>query len=80
MTISEIELEMKINGVDAEDIAAVIAACKTKGFSTENIDEELMKRGYDKIFSVNYDDDDEWGDDEFATIEKFPHRQRYTDD
>ncbi|MDQ1325060.1 MAG: hypothetical protein QG564_184 [Campylobacterota bacterium] len=67
MTISDIEFEMKINDVDDSDIAAIIDVCKIKGFSAEGLDEELVKRGYDKIFTVNYDDADgyeeeDWGD------------------
>lgn len=80
MTISEIELEMRINGVSEEDVAAIIAACKSKGFNSGIIDDELLSRGYDKIFSIDYDDEESDWEEDFASIEKFPHKQRYADD
>jgi len=83
MTISDIELEMKLNGVSAADIAAILKVCKTKGYGTATLDDELEKKGYDKIFTVNYDDnDDEWDDDDdgFAPIERFPYKHRFDDD
>lgn len=69
MTISEIEFEMKINDVQQSDIAAIIEICKIKGFSAEGLDEELVKRGYEKIFTVNYDDTDGYEDQEWNDFE-----------
>jgi len=67
MTIADIEFEMSINDVAEKDISEIIEICKQSGFSMESIDEELQKRGYAKIFTVDYDemsdedyDDDEW--------------------
>ena len=84
MTISDIELEMKLGGVSEADIAAILKVCKTKGYGPVTLDDELEKRGYDKLFTVNYDDDDDaWeddGDDDFAPIERFPHKHRFDDD
>ncbi|MBD3789955.1 MAG: hypothetical protein IE885_06275 [Campylobacterales bacterium] len=70
MTISDIEFEMRINEVAEKDIVEIIEICKTAGFSAERLDEQLQRRGYDKIFTVNYDeyDDDkdiEWEEDDF---------------
>lgn len=70
MTIADIEFEMNINDVMEKDISEIIEICKKSGFNAESIDEELQKRGYDKIFTVDYDDvsddvdvyDDEWED------------------
>jgi len=82
MTISDIELEMKYNGVEKADIASILAACKTKGYSPETLDEELKKHGYEGIFSVDYDDEDnEWEeDDDFAPIERFSRKNRFDDE
>jgi len=82
MTVSDIELEMKLNGVDEADIASILAACKTKGYGADTLDEELGKRGYDRIFNVDYDEDDyAWDDeDDFAPIERFPHKNRFDDE
>ncbi len=82
MQISEIKLEMELNGVDAADIAEIIEQCKAKGLSNELLDEALVLRGYEKIFSVNYDDYDdwdEWGEDEYSSVEKFPYKKSYSD-
>ena len=83
MTVSDIELEMKLNGVSEADIAAILKVCKTKGYGPATLDEELERKGYDKIFTVDYDEDDgDWGDDDddFAPIERFPHKHRFDDD
>ena len=85
MKVSDVKLEMEIGGVDEADIAEIISLCESKGFESEMIDNELLKRGYEKIFTVNYDDYDdfadydEWGDDDYMSIEKFPHKQHYRD-
>lgn len=66
MTIEEIVFEMNINDVAQKDIEEIIQLCKTSGFSAEHLDEELQKRGYAKIFGVDYDEvgtlEDEWDD------------------
>ncbi len=79
MKVSDIVLEMELGGVDSADMADIIELCESKGFNSEMIDDELLKRGYDKIFTVDYDEYDEWGDDDYATVEKFPYRQDYRD-
>ncbi len=80
MKISDLVLEMELNGVDEADIAEIVTLCHAKGLNSEMIDEELVKRGYEKIFTVDYDGYegyDDWEDDEYSTIEKFPHKQHY---
>ena len=82
MKISDAILEMELGGVEADDIAAIVELCESRGLNVEVIDEELLKRGYEKIFTVDYDAYDEydgWEDDEFASIEKFPHKPYYKD-
>jgi hypothetical protein len=83
MTISDIEMEMKLNGVDEADIASILAVCKTKGYAPETLDEELEKRGYERIFTYDFEDEASWDDDdddEFAPIERFPHKHRFDDE
>lgn len=86
MTISDIKLEMKYNGVDAEDIADILEACKVKGYSPDTLDEELKKRGYDAVFTYDYDDDDDdddgWDEeeDDFSQTQQFPHKNRFDDE
>lgn len=75
MKISELEFEMEINGVDEADIAEIVDLYKDKEINTNVVDAELVRRGYAKIFSIDYDDYDEgWEDDEYEEIEKFPHK------
>lgn len=43
------------------------------------IDDELTRRGYPKILSIDYDsyeeeEEEEW-DEDFFRVEKFPHKQ-----
>lgn len=66
MTIADIEFEMNIHDVAEKDISEIIEICKISGFSMESIDEELQKRGYPKIFTVDYDelnDDEDFDED-----------------
>ena len=82
MKISDVTLEMELYGVAADDMAAIVTLCESKGINSEMIDDELIKRGYGKIFTVDYDaydEYDDWDDDEFASVEKFPHKPYYKD-
>ncbi|MEJ2467632.1 MAG: hypothetical protein P8Y51_00930 [Campylobacterales bacterium] len=80
MTISDIELEMQLNGVDEADLASILAACTTKGYAPETLDDELEKRGYERIFTFDFDDDDWDEDDDFEPIERFPYKHRFDDE
>ena len=78
MKISDIQLEMELYGVDSEDIAEILEICKSKGYDLQALDEELEKKGYEPIFSIHYDeDDDEY--DEYPTVQKFSHKKNYID-
>ncbi|NCO25740.1 MAG: hypothetical protein GW919_02515 [Epsilonproteobacteria bacterium] len=80
MKISDIKFEMEINGVDGADIALILELCKARGFESEILDEELVKKGYDKIFTVDYDMMDDYSDDdEYETVVKFPHKKHYNE-
>lgn len=80
MNVSDVVFEMELGGVDTADIADIVKLCEDRGFDSDYIDEELVKRGYPKIFTVDYDAYDEysWEEDEYSSIEKFPHKQRYS--
>ena len=82
MTISDIELEMELNGVEAADIAAILSVCKTRGYASEILDEELEKRGYERIFSFDFEEDEpDWDEeDDFGSTEPFPHKHRFDDE
>ena len=82
MKVSDVILEMELGGVDEADIAEIVTLCESKGFGNELLDEELQKRGYGKLFTVDYDEFDDygdWDDDEYASVEKFPHKPHYRD-
>lgn len=79
MNISDVVFEMELSGVDASDIDSIVELCRDKGFNSEFMDEELVKRGYPKIFSVNYDEYDDFDDDDYFAVEKFPNRNQYMD-
>ncbi|MCJ7766616.1 MAG: hypothetical protein MUP09_11865 [Thiovulaceae bacterium] len=83
MQISDVRLEMEMGGVDSADIAEIVELCNSRGMNSEMIDDELIKRGYEKIFTVDYDaydNYDDWEDDDgYAPVQKFPHKQQYNE-
>ncbi len=62
MTVNEAILEMRYSGVLEEDIEAIIEVCKTKGLKPQIIDQELEKRGLEKVFELEYDTSENWLD------------------
>ncbi|QFR49482.1 hypothetical protein FJR48_06955 [Sulfurimonas lithotrophica] len=82
MNISDMVFDMELAGVDAEHIAGIVELCKNKGFSSEMVDEELIKLGYPKIFTIEYDDYDEYNsfdDEDYYSMEKFSHKRQLRD-
>lgn len=59
--------ELRANDVKEEDIELIISKVKNR-VSEENLDLELVKLGYDKIFTIDYDDfddNDDYDDSDF---------------
>lgn len=56
--------ELRANNVKEEDIELIMDRVKNR-LSEENIDVELQKLGYPKIFTVDYDEYESDEDDEF---------------
>lgn len=59
--------ELRANNIEEKDIQIIIERVKNR-VSEENIDIELQNLGYEKIFTVDYDDnfyEDDYLDDEF---------------
>ncbi len=79
MKVSDIRLEMELNGVDFEDITEILEICKPKAYDTQAVDEELQKRGYEPLFALDYEDDDDDFDDEYPAMQKFSHKKNYID-
>jgi len=80
MTVSDIEMEMRFNGVEDADVASILTVCKTKGYALETLDNELAKRGYPRIFTYDYDDEEEEWEDEFDPVERFPSKHRFAEE
>ncbi|AXX93043.1 hypothetical protein CPU12_07480 [Malaciobacter molluscorum LMG 25693] len=55
--------ELRANNVKEEDIETIMERVKNR-LSEENIDIELQKLGYPKIFTVDYDDYNEFDYDD----------------
>lgn len=82
MEISDVRLEMELAGVDSADMAEIVELCASKGLNNEMIDDELMRRGYPKVFSIDYDAYDDWQDDddgEYPSVERFPYKKSFRD-
>jgi hypothetical protein len=62
--------ELRANDIKEEDIEIIMSRVKNR-ISDENLDIELQRLGYDKIFTVDYDDYDENSDyDDFELMQK----------
>lgn len=51
--------ELRANSIKEEDIDRIMETVKNR-LSEENVDKELTKLGYHKIFTVDYDDYDDF--------------------
>ncbi len=80
MKISDVILEMELAGVDSAVITEIVNLCDPDHLDVELIDDELLKRGCNKIFTVDYESDDEyddWEEEGYVSVQKFPHKQHY---
>ncbi|WP_417326757.1 hypothetical protein [Halarcobacter sp.] len=51
--------ELRANDIKEEDIQKILESVKNR-LSEENVDTELVKLGYQKVFTVDYDAYDEF--------------------
>ena len=58
--------ELRANDVKEEDIKFIMERVKNR-ISEANIDSELQKLGYPKIFTIDYDDYDNYQYDDFES-------------
>ncbi|MDX1808699.1 MAG: hypothetical protein R3331_04105 [Sulfurospirillaceae bacterium] len=72
MTFKDVVNEMRANGVAEEDIKTILEQSKKSRYNPKLIDEELEKMGYEKIFTIDYDDNYDDDDD----IDDFPSSQK----
>lgn len=77
MTFKDVVNEMRANGVEEEDIKTIVEQSKKSRFNPKLVDDALVKMGYEKIFTIdyedNYDDDDDEADD-FPSSQKIYRR------
>lgn len=64
--------ELRANDVSEEDIELIMSKVKNR-LSDKNLDIELQKLGYPKIFTVDYDDGDE---DDFGDFDDFEYMKK----
>lgn len=67
--MNSIIYELRANDVKEEDIEIIIAKVKNR-LTEENLDKELVKLGYPKIFTVDYDDYYDDDSDDFEDMRK----------
>lgn len=79
MTFKDVEFALELNGVKREDIDYILDFAKKNGINIEQIDDELNKLGYERVLENELDDS--WDDeDDYDHIEKFPHRNKFSED
>lgn len=76
MKFANLANEMRANSVEEDAINSIEESCKKHRYSPESIDAELVKLGYEKIFTIDYEDFEDF--DEYPTNEKIYHK--YNDD
>lgn len=72
MTVHEAIVEMRYGGIPEEDIEDIMEICKKKGVSPQNIDKELEARGFDKVFSFEYEG---WDEGQVQPVYKTPVKE-----
>ncbi|MDY0121873.1 MAG: hypothetical protein RBR54_08000 [Sulfurimonas sp.] len=77
MTLQDLQFALELGCVMGKDIDAILEYSQENGIDTEKIDAMLEELGYDKVFENDFDDYD---DDEYGYIEKFPHKNRFYED
>lgn len=58
MTLDEIEFELEMAGLTREQIVKLLSFCKVHGFDAIVMDKKLQNMGYEPVFSI-YDDEEE---------------------
>ena len=67
--------ELRANNVEEEHIELIMDRVKNR-LTEENIDKELLKLGYQKIFTVDYDEYDNYDfNDDYGSNNKGHHEE-----
>ena len=59
MTLEEIELELEFAGVSRGQIVKLLSFVKSNGFDAKIMDRKLMTMGFEPVFNIYGDDEDE---------------------
>lgn len=78
MTLQDLRFALELGCIMQEDIDAIVAHCKEHGIDTDEVDNQLVAIGYEKIFEQL--DDSYEDDDDYDYIEKFPHKNKFYED
>lgn len=78
MTLKDLKFALELGCVLSEDIENILDFSKKNGINTQEIDKKLVELGYEKVFEDEFEN--EFDDDEFGYIEKFPHKSRFYED
>jgi hypothetical protein len=85
MTFEEIRFALEVNGVEKEDIEALLTYCRKVGTDYEKLDEMLVEMGYEKVFTDEFfgwfdgdeDVNNDIDDDEYFSTEKIHHKHEW---
>lgn len=80
MTFKDLEFVLELNGIMKIDIEQILDFSKKNGIDKEQVDDELNKLGYEKIFENGLDDALDDDDDDYDHIEKFRQRHKFSED
>ncbi len=78
MTLQDLKFTLELGCVLNKDIEYLLDFSKKNGINTEEIDNKLIELGYEKVFENDFGDD--FDDDSFGYIEKFPHKSKFYED
>jgi hypothetical protein len=81
MTLQDLRFALELGCVMNQDIEYLVDFGKRNGLDTDEIDSELVKLGYDRIFENQFEDNyDDEEDEDFGYIQKFPHKSKFYED
>lgn len=80
MTFKDLEFMLELNGVMRKDVDYILDFSRKNGIDVEQIDDELNKMGYERIIENELESSWDDEDDEYEHIEKFSHRNKYSED
>ena len=74
MTLQDLKFALELGCVLNKDIEYLLDFSKKNGINTQEIDNKLVQLGYEKVFENDFEDDS------FGYIEKFPQKSKFYED